>query len=368
MRTLSCSLFTCGIGNFWDLLSAQPNDVDVQQLPRSWPRALISRPHISSVARREPRARCRALSQGAGPGPGRPSAPRLSHSLEVSVCSRVGGVGSPFPIDQDWGARVLSPAGSWQCGTHRGKADGSAGGPEAARAGGAVPGARTQQDARRLFGPDHKFVVTQSLVSAEAAGAGRCPASLQRLLGCVGAREPERSGAGTAAPLPWPGLPSSPPAPARALPRRQPRPPVVCCFPDSQDGVRVEAWRAGAPADPAAAQGVPVPGHYHAESRATSILGRGWRGPESGPGAAVGGRGERGLRGSGASAAAAGPARLGPAGEPPQRRRPSPSRSGQPWRGVWTAEAACGPRGRLHPAGSGHLLLAQRQGPLWVWP
>lgn len=37
----------------------------------------------------------------------------------------------------------------------------------------------------------------------------------------------------------------------------------------NQDGVRVETRRARAPADPAAAQGVPVPGHHHPEDRAT---------------------------------------------------------------------------------------------------
>lgn len=63
---------------------------------------------------------------------------------------------------------------------------GGAGSPEAARAGGAVPGARTQQqDARRLFAPDHKLVVTQSLLGAEAAGSRSVfPTSVR---GCAGA-------------------------------------------------------------------------------------------------------------------------------------------------------------------------------------
>lgn len=120
-----------------------------------------------------------------------------------------------------------------------------------------------------------------------------------------------RASAGPAprCPLPAAGLPAFPPPPAWALPRLSPRPPLVWCFPARQDGVRVEARRAGAAADPAAAQGVPVPGHHHAESRATSILCRGPRRAAragraqrgcSGPGGRGGGRGqrERGLRSS----------------------------------------------------------------------
>ena len=40
----------------------------------------------------------------------------------------------------------------------------------------------------------------------------------------------------------------------------------------NQDGVRLEAGRAGAPADPAAPQGVPVSRHDHPEVRPASIL------------------------------------------------------------------------------------------------
>lgn len=71
----------------------------------------------------------------------------------------------------------------------------------------------------------------------------------------------------------------------------------------------MEARRTGAPADPAAAEGVAVPGHHHAESRATSILGRGLRrAGRAGQGRAErdGGRGPGGRRGSRAGSAAHG--------------------------------------------------------------
>lgn len=69
----------------------------------------------------------------------------------------------------------MSPPGSWRCGTHRGRADGGAGGPEAAQPGG---GARTQEDARRLFGPDYKFAVTQSAQRGAQRAAVRASRSV----------------------------------------------------------------------------------------------------------------------------------------------------------------------------------------------
>ena len=145
----------------------------------------------------------------------------------------------------------------------------------------------------------------------------------------------------------------------------------------------MEARRAGAPADPAAAEGIAVPGHHHAESRATSILGRGLRragragqsGAGQGRAERDGSRGPGGCRGSRAGSEARGSdgrdgtgrdeAAAGPA-------LPCPGSAAMRWAEPPLERAAVarrlnrrsGLRGRR---AAGHLLRARSQGPLLLF-
>lgn len=331
-----------------------------------------------------------------GPGAATPRATRLP-GLSLPPC-RAWGLDA-VPAGTEAG-RVLSPAGSWRRGTHRGKADGGAGGPEAARAGGGEPGTRTQ----KTRGGSGK-ITNWSWLSLSAGGEGsRSVPSARPVRGRAGARgwrggwRPRgrlalrttpclRSRLSVRLSVRPPTRPSflsppllpSPPSRGLAPLRRSPRPPVVCCFPGSQDGVRVEARRAGAPADPAAAEGISVPGHHHAESRATSILGRGLRrvgrtgqgrAEQSGTtaaaraGAGWAGRGERPAgrtegTGPGGGRACPGTAALRWAEPPPERA--ALARRLNRRSGLWGRRAAVPRRG------PGHLLRARSQRPLLLF-